>query len=179
MQMKLKIKTMLTANRRLGPHWNLFLCALCASLLDLGCAWKCLYEEFPVIEEQMKGIWFIYATRPDVINRCLIQGMDMYWNRITYTDYSEIAVELHCSLPFFRQQMIVYTRREYPSREIIKLVDNYLKTVKLSIDDFHLVNKETCIRNSKEPIQRWHLSKYQHLGYNPHYLRPLVVDKNI
>lgn len=106
-------------------------------------------------------------------------SVDRYWNRITYTDYNQFAVEMHCSLPWFRQQMVIYTRMEYPKPYILGLVKKYLISVKVSMEEFFLVNKATCKKNSTEPIQHWHLSKYLHMGYHSHYVMPLVIDANI
>lgn len=105
--------------------------------------------------------------------------VDLYWTRITHTDYDNYAVELHCSLPWFRHQMAIYTREKQPSDKVIADVEQYLNSVFLSTKQFKLVDKETCNRNSKEPEQHWHLSKYMHLDYNPYYLKPLILDTTI
>jgi len=75
--------------------------------------------------------------------------------------------------------MAIYTRSKEPSDQVIKQVEKYLKSVRLSRQDFHLVDKQACSNQSENPIQRWHLSKYMHLDYNPHYVKPLVIDENI
>ncbi|KAH8261238.1 hypothetical protein KR044_005752 [Drosophila immigrans] len=148
---------------------------------------------------QIRGSWWIYGTNPEPTDRCYFEDrkssvplnsdstlsiflsllVDLYWTRITHTDYDNYAVELHCSLPWFRHQMAIYTRAAEPSDEVIEQVQKYLKSVRLSINDFHLVDKLSCSNASKTPVQRWHLSKYMHLDYNPHYVKPLVVDENI
>lgn len=105
--------------------------------------------------------------------------MDLYWTRITHTDYDSYAVELHCSLPWFRHQMAVYTRAMVTNAKVLAEVEKYLKSVHLSLKQFQIVDKNSCNNHSQEPVQRWHLSKYMHLDYNPHYVKPLVVDEQI
>lgn len=106
-------------------------------------------------------------------------AVDMYWTRITHTDYVNFAVELHCSLPWFRHQMAIYTRAKLPSSKVLADLEKYLNSVHLSIEQFKLVDKKTCNSKSKEPEQHWHLSKYMHLDYNPYYLKPLILDTTI
>ncbi|KAH8370428.1 hypothetical protein KR093_003415 [Drosophila rubida] len=163
--------------------WSLLLRACCGLCLlrhfDAVDAWKCLYKEFPVDAERIRGPWWIYGTNPESTDRCYFEDLDMYWTRITDTDYDNYAVELHCSLPWFRHQMAIYTRAPEPSAEVIAQVQNYLKSVRLTITDFELVDKLSCSNQSQAPVQRWHLSRYMHLDYNPLYVKPLVVDENI
>ncbi|KAL7734446.1 hypothetical protein ACLKA6_010773 [Drosophila palustris] len=177
------MKTTLTAYRRLGLKLDLFLWMLfgVVSLVEFDAVdgWKCLYKEFPVDAQRIKGTWWVYGTSPEPTDRCFFEDLDLYWTRITQTDYDNFAVELHCSLPWFRHQMAIYTRLEEPSDQVIDQVEEYLKSVRLSSHDFHLVDKQSCSNQSKEPFQRWHLSKYMHLDYNPHYVKPLVIDENI
>ncbi|XP_030573210.1 uncharacterized protein LOC115771587 [Drosophila novamexicana] len=175
----MKMEAMLTAYRSLRPRWYLFLWLMCASAVVLGHAWRCSYKEFPVDDERIKGTWWIFASYPQSTNRCMFEELDLYWSRITLTDYDNFAVELHCSLPWFRPQKVIYTRAKEPSAQVLDQVENYLNSVDLSWRDFHLVNKSSCLNLTGEPIQRWHLSKYMHLDYNPHYVKPLVIDKNI
>ncbi|XP_064546044.1 uncharacterized protein LOC135433741 [Drosophila montana] len=175
----LKMEAMLTAYRSLRPCRYLFLWSICASALDLGFAWRCLYKEFPVDEQRIKGIWWIYASYPQRSNVCLFEELDLYWSRITWTDYDSFAVELHCSLPWFRPQNVIYTRAQEPSAQVLEQVENYLYSVDLSLKGLRLVDKSSCLNHTTVPIQRWHLSKYMHLDYNPHYVKPLVIDKNI
>lgn len=112
--------------------------------------------------------------------KCLLPVVvDLYWTRITHTDYDNFAVELHCSLPWFRHQMAVYTRAKVPTAAVLAEVEKYLKAVHLSLNQFQLVDKNSCNNHSQEPVQRWHLSKYMHLDYNPYYVKPLVVDEQI
>ncbi|KAH8419628.1 hypothetical protein KR222_011173 [Zaprionus bogoriensis] len=180
--MKMKMKTPRTApRRRLGPHSDLFLfCLLCgASTWDLVFAWKCLFSEFPVDVQRIKGPWWIYGTNPQPTDRCFFNELDMYWTRITSTDYDNFAIEMHCSLPWFRHQMAIYTRAKEPSAQVLAQVEEYLSSVNLSTKDFQLVDKQTCNNQSQEPTQYWHLSKYMHLDYNPNYVKPLVIDENI
>ncbi|SPP76541.1 uncharacterized protein LOC117579103 [Drosophila guanche] len=143
-------------------------------------AWKCLYKEFPVDREKIKGGWWIYGSNPEAVTRCYLSDLDLYWTRITMTDYANYAVELHCSLPWFRHLLAIYTRSKEPTQETIDAVSGYLKSVNLSLHNFTLVMKpENCENQQHEPWQRWHLSRYLHLEYHPHYLKPLIDDDNI
>ncbi|XP_030387323.1 uncharacterized protein LOC115633942 [Scaptodrosophila lebanonensis] len=151
---------------------------LCGSAVS-GWAWKCLYKEYPVDSEKIKGIWWIYATYPTATDRCLFKELDRYWTRITMVDYSSFAVELHCSLPWYRHQMAIYTRARDPDNEVLNKVEEYLKSVQLATKDFKLVDQRTCTNQTDVPVQRWHLNKYMHLDYHPHYVKPLVVNDNI
>ncbi|XP_002135563.3 uncharacterized protein [Drosophila pseudoobscura] len=143
-------------------------------------AWKCLYKEFPVDTEKIKGGWWIYGTNPGGETRCYLDGLNLYWTRITMTDYDNYAVELHCSLPWFKHLMAIYTRTQEPTQETLNAVAGYLRTVRLSLHNFTLVAKpENCVNQSHGPWQRWYLARYLHLEYHPHYLKPLIDDENI
>lgn len=110
----------------------------------------------------------------------LIFLVDPYWTRITHTDYTSFAVELHCSLPWMRPQMVIYTRDKKPSEDILKAVDDYLSKVNLKRDKFVLIKKTKGCKDAKHsPLQRWHLSSYNHLEYHPHYVKPLAQNPNI
>ncbi|XP_051859677.1 uncharacterized protein LOC117569299 isoform X2 [Drosophila albomicans] len=140
----------------IGSIFGGLLCCVCLLCdFDAVIGWKCLFKEFPVDAQRIRGTWWIYGTNPEPTDRCYFEDLDLYWTRITQTDYDNYAVELHCSLPWFRHQMAIYTRAAEPSDEL------------------------TCSNESKAPIQRWHLSRYMHLDYNPNYVKPLVVDENI
>ncbi|XP_034106298.1 uncharacterized protein LOC132788843 isoform X1 [Drosophila nasuta] len=164
----------------IGSIFGGLLCCVCLLCdFDAVIGWKCLFKEFPVDAQRIRGTWWIYGTNPEPTDRCYFEDLDLYWTRITQTDYDNYAVELHCSLPWFRHQMAIYTRAAEPSDEVINQVEKYLLSVRLSLKHFHLVDKLTCSNESKAPIQRWHLSRYMHLDYNPNYVKPLVVDENI
>ncbi|XP_002068157.3 uncharacterized protein LOC6645599 [Drosophila willistoni] len=167
----MKMKTMLSLSLSLVPFlW-----------FDYILGWKCLYKEFPVDRQKIAGLWWIYGTNPEASKLCLFEQLDLYWTRITMSDYDNYAIELHCSLPWFRHQMAIYTRVRDPTQETLKHIDDYLKSVKLSRKNFKLIDRQTCQNRTDpmKPMQRWHLSKYMHLDYNPHYVKPLVVNENI
>ncbi|ALC45154.1 CG34256, partial [Drosophila busckii] len=105
--------------------------------------------------------------------------VDLYWTRITKTDYINYAVELHCTPPWFRHQAAIYTRKKEPSEAVLKKITDYLTTVQLSLDKFKPQNMSTCKNYSNEPLQVWHRYRYMHLDFNPHFIRPLVKDKDI
>ncbi|XP_022218203.2 uncharacterized protein LOC111071263 [Drosophila obscura] len=150
------------------------------SPIGLARAWQCLYKEFPVDREKIKGGWWIYGSNPEATKRCYLNELDLYWTRITMTDYDNYAVELYCSLPWFRHRLAIYTRAKEPTQETLKAVDSYLQTVHLLLHNFTLVEKaKNCENEQQKPWQHWHLSKYLHLEYHPHYIKPLVDNENI
>ncbi|XP_016977462.2 uncharacterized protein LOC108043313 [Drosophila rhopaloa] len=153
---------------------------LLATSVDAFWSWKCLYKEFPVDVEKIKGGWYVYGTNPERIKVCYFEDLDLYWTRITKTDYDNYAVELHCSLPWMRHQMAIYTRQPIPTEETLSEISSYLKTVDLSLQNFTLIRQRKDCRTKKPPImQRWHLSRYLVLDYNPVYVKPLVENENI
>jgi len=106
--------------------------------------------------------------------------VDLYWTRITQTDYDNYAVELHCSLPWMRHQMAIYTRQAQPNEKTLEDIESYLKSVQLTIKNFTLIRQKKNCRSQKPPImQRWHLSRYLYMDYNPVYVKPLVENENI
>jgi len=106
--------------------------------------------------------------------------VDLYWTRITQTDYDNYAVELHCSLPWMRHQMAIYTRQAIPNEKTLEDIESYLKSVQLTIKNFTLIRQKKNCRSQKPPImQRWHLSRYLYMDYNPVYVKPLVENENI
>ncbi|XP_017072026.1 uncharacterized protein LOC108108478 [Drosophila eugracilis] len=142
--------------------------------------WICLYKEFPVDAEKIKGGWYVYATNPQRIKVCYFKNLDLYWTRITMTDYDNYAVELHCTLPWMRHQMAIYTRIAKPNEKTIKDITSYLKTVNLQIKNFTLIRqKKDCRSKKASAMQRWHLSRYLYMDYNPVYVKPLVENENI
>ncbi|XP_032575937.1 uncharacterized protein LOC6618375 [Drosophila sechellia] len=163
-------------------------CLLAAGLVPLMLAssivatwtWRCLYKEFPVDVEKIKGGWYVYGTSPGKIKVCYFEELDLYWTRITQTDFTNYAVELHCSLPWMRHQMAIYTRKAMPSEKTLEDIAAYLKTVDLTINNFSLIRQNKDCRSKKPPIlQRWHLSRYLYMDYNPVYVKPLVENENI
>nr|DAA03054.1 TPA_inf: HDC10908 [Drosophila melanogaster] len=135
--------------------------------------WRCLYKEFPVDVEKVGMI--LKFDKPKTANR-----VDLYWTRITQTDFTNYAVELHCSLPWMRHQMAIYTRKAIPSEKTLEDIAAYLKTVDLTIKNFSLIRQNKDCRSQKPPImQRWHLSRYLYMDYNPVYVKPLVENENI
>ncbi|XP_017041585.1 uncharacterized protein LOC108088349 [Drosophila ficusphila] len=153
---------------------------LFATSLDAFWLWRCLYKEFPVDVEKIKGGWYVYGTNPQSIKACYFEDLDLYWTRITDTDYDNYAVELHCSLPWMRHQMAIYTRQPTPTEKTLKAIDAYLKTVQLSVKNFTLIRQEKdCLTQKPPTMQRWHLSRYLYMDYNPVYVKPLVENENI
>ncbi|KAH8374087.1 hypothetical protein KR200_011919 [Drosophila serrata] len=149
-------------------------------LLSTSLAWKCLYEEFNLDPEKMKGGWYVYGTYPEKIPMCYFENLDPSWTRITQTDYTSYAVELHCSLPWMRPQMAIYTRVNEPSENTLHEIDAYLQSVHLARDQFVIIKKSENCKNEKHgPLQTWHLSSYNYLQYNPHYVKPLAQNPNI
>ncbi|KAH8315571.1 hypothetical protein KR059_002036 [Drosophila kikkawai] len=149
-------------------------------LLATTYAWKCLYEEFNLDPEKMKGGWYVYGTYPEKIPMCYFEDLDPYWTRITQTDYSSYAVELHCSLPWMRPQMAIYTRAKRPTADTLREIDAYLQSVQLTRDQFILIRKTRGCKNVKhKPLQSWHLSSYTYLKYHPHNIKPLIKNPNI
>ncbi|XP_017107843.2 uncharacterized protein [Drosophila bipectinata] len=141
--------------------------------------WKCLYKEYPVDVEKIKGGWWVYACNPFKSRQCYFKE-HLYWTRITMTDYAKYAVELHCSLPWMRQRMMIYTRMKEPSNETLAVVETYLKTVQLTFENFTIRNKpKNCYKDQVKKLQRWHIPKYMSQDFHPHYIKPLVVNENI
>ncbi|KAH8301184.1 hypothetical protein KR018_006610 [Drosophila ironensis] len=166
-------------------------CFLFVSLFGMGlvplilsstypATWKCLYKEFPVDAEKIKGGWWVYASNPEVLKKCYFDDLDLYWTRITATDYANYAVELHCVIPWMHQQLAIYTRAKEPSPGTLQAVESYLKTVKLSMANFTMQPKpKDCQFVQIRRLQRWYLPSYMHLDIHPHNAKPLVVNENI
>lgn len=114
------------------------------------------------------------------INNIYSHTVDLYWTRITMTDYVSYAVELHCSLPWMRERMMIYTRAKEPTNETLEAVQSYLKTVLLSFSNFTIQKKpKDCDTDQVTEMQRWHVPKYMSQDFHPHYIKPLVMNENI
>ncbi|KPU78870.1 uncharacterized protein Dana_GF10792, isoform B [Drosophila ananassae] len=141
--------------------------------------WKCLYKDFPVDVEKMKGAWWVYACNPMRSRECYFKE-HLYWTRITMTDYISHAVELHCSMPWMRQRMMIYTRAKEPTNETLTAIQSYLRTVLLTFRNFTIRKKpKDCEKDQVRQMQRWHVPKYMSQDFHPHYIKPLVVNENI